>query len=177
MLASATGDGERLAFEAGADVLGKEFVQPFHSTAEDPAILSGKDLPPKHPMNTGTVTKGVLFPFMWKHAGEKFKIREGHVSRYPMSYLDHELAFHFEGGPITCEYEGTTYHVTSGAALGLAPRKADGIWPADNECRSTVPGLFAAGDTLGTMANGTLYGLVSTGMTGSAAAGLTIIPE
>ena len=171
MVAVSTGDGERMAFEAGADLLGKEFPQPMRSTAENPAILRGRKIRPDTPLGDGSVTRGVLFPGQWSSGEEKFEERGEKTSGYMLSYLDHELAFHEVQGPITYSQDGDTYHVTSGAALGMAIRKSDGIWPADYECRTSVPGLYAAGDSLGTMQNGAVYTLVGGSIEGCAATG------
>ena len=53
----------------------------------------------------------------------------------------------------------------------MTVRKSDGIWPEDMECRSCVPGLFAAGDALGTMQNGALYTMPGGSLMGCAATG------
>ena len=48
---------------------------------------------------------------------------------------------------------------TGGASAGLAPHKCEGIWPSDDNCQSNIPGLFAAGDALGSAMGGGTYTL------------------
>ena len=56
-------------------------------------------------------------------------------------------------------------------ALGMSLRKADGLWPADNNCGSSLPGLYAAGDALGNMQNGAVYALPGSAIAGGAVTG------
>lgn len=77
------------------------------------------------------------------------------VSSYMFTYLQSEFSVHAGQGPIM--NRGAKSY--GGAALGMSLRKADGLFPADLECRSSVPGLFEAGDALGNMQNGAAYSL------------------
>lgn len=55
---------------------------------------------------------------------------------------------------------------------GLAHHKAEGIWPRDGSGASTIAGLFAAGDALGSMQCGADYrSLIGLSFTGSAVQG------
>jgi len=49
--------------------------------------------------------------------------------------------------------------LVGGAAAGMSTHSADGIWPVNNntKCASSLPGLYAAGDSLGTMGIGSNY--------------------
>lgn len=169
-VSTCTGDGDRMALEAGADLLGKEFVQPMRASVENPAILGGRALP----AGNGIVPESaasIVLPMRWKHNGDPFTVHRGKQSKYPFSYLDLELETHAGNGPVKAEVEGQELTVVSGGAIGMSVRKADGIWPADHECRSDVPGLFAAGDALGTMQNGALYLLCGGSLSGCAVTG------
>jgi succinate dehydrogenase/fumarate reductase flavoprotein subunit len=53
----------------------------------------------------------------------------------------------------------------------MSLRKADGIWPANTNCASSLPGLYAAGDALGNMQNGAVYALRGSCMAGGAVTG------
>jgi succinate dehydrogenase/fumarate reductase flavoprotein subunit len=53
----------------------------------------------------------------------------------------------------------------------MSLRKADGLWPTNHECASTVPGLYAAGDSLYTIQNGAAYASLGSSMAGSAITG------
>jgi succinate dehydrogenase/fumarate reductase flavoprotein subunit len=61
---------------------------------------------------------------------------------------------------------------TGGASAGLAAHKSEGLWAIDDKCSSTIPGLFAAGDALGSRMCGGLYSLGGGSSSGSAVQGL-----
>jgi succinate dehydrogenase/fumarate reductase flavoprotein subunit len=58
-----------------------------------------------------------------------------------------------------------------GASAGMAIHKAEGLFPADAKCASNIPGLYAAGDSLGSMQNGGIYTQRGSSLAGSAAQG------
>ena len=169
-VASCTGDGDRMAFEAGADLLGKEFSQPMRASAENPVILGGRALPPGNGISpTGAFP--IVADRCWRQEDKPFSPYGGKLSSYPFSYLDLEFETHKGHVPVKTVLDGQELTVVSGGAIGMSVRKADGIWPADQCCRSTVPGLFAAGDALGTMQNGALYMLCGASISGCAVTG------
>jgi len=49
--------------------------------------------------------------------------------------------------------------------------KAEGLFPADGNCASNIPGLYAAGDSLGSMQTGGVYTQVGSSLAGSAVQG------
>jgi succinate dehydrogenase/fumarate reductase flavoprotein subunit len=53
----------------------------------------------------------------------------------------------------------------------MSLRKADGLWPANTQCGSSLPGLYAAGDALGNMQNGAVYALTGSAIAGGAVTG------
>lgn len=155
-----TCDGEAMAYRAGAEILGKEFVDAHYSkdgmpdpvgqrTAGDPppVVGPGPGDPGSGPKDDGGPKRRV------NAAGEVISDRPDSVSGYMFTYLQSEFAVHAGQGPI---YSRGTKSF-GGAALGMSLRKADGLFPADRECRSSLPGLFAAGDALGNMQNGAAY--------------------
>jgi succinate dehydrogenase/fumarate reductase flavoprotein subunit len=58
-----------------------------------------------------------------------------------------------------------------GVSAGMSQHKAEGIFPQDDKCSSNIPGLYAAGDALGSMQNGGIYTQVGSSLAGSAAQG------
>lgn len=58
-----------------------------------------------------------------------------------------------------------------GASAGLAIHKSEGLVPINDRCESTIPGLFAAGDALGSCMAGAIYTQIGSSLAGSAVQG------
>ena len=58
-----------------------------------------------------------------------------------------------------------------GASAGMSIHKAEGLFPADKECATNIAGLYAAGDSLGSMQTGGIYTQVGSSLAGSAVQG------
>ncbi|WP_373236942.1 FAD-binding protein [Cohaesibacter celericrescens] len=58
-----------------------------------------------------------------------------------------------------------------GASAGMAIHKAEGLVPIDDRCASNIPGLYAAGDALGSYMSGGIYTQGGSSLTGSAVQG------
>lgn len=58
-----------------------------------------------------------------------------------------------------------------GASAGMSQHKAEGIFPQDDRCASNIAGLYAAGDSLGSMQCGGIYTQTGSSLVGSAAQG------
>ncbi len=173
-----TCDGEAMAYRAGAEILGKEFVDAHYSKDGMPDPVGQRtagDAPPVTGPGPGDPRTGGGDggPKLRRNAlGDVISDRPDNVSGYMFTYLQSEFAVHAGEGPILNRGAKSF----GGAALGMSLRKADGLFPADHECRSSVPGLFAAGDALGNMQNGAAYSLGGSSICGGTVTG-TIAAE
>lgn len=151
-----TCDGEAMAYRAGAEILGKEFVDAHYSKEgmPDPVAQRTAGDPPPVTVPRPGAAEGDGGPKLRRNGlGVVISDRPDSVSGYMFTYLQSEFAVHAGQGPIYSRGAKSF----GGAALGMSLRKADGLFPADRECRSSLPGLFAAGDALGNMQNGAAY--------------------
>jgi succinate dehydrogenase/fumarate reductase flavoprotein subunit len=73
------------------------------------------------------------------------------------------------GGPPSGN--GTAPVMMGGASAGMSIHKAEGLFPANGKCASNIPGLYAAGDALGSMQSGGVYTQVGSSLAGSAVQG------
>ncbi|BHH84500.1 FAD-dependent oxidoreductase [Desulforhopalus sp. 52FAK] len=58
-----------------------------------------------------------------------------------------------------------------GASAGMAIHKAEGLVPINEKCESNIPGLYAAGDALGSYMAGAIYTQIGSSLAGSAVQG------
>ncbi|MDK2973156.1 MAG: hypothetical protein PWP23_2911 [Candidatus Sumerlaeota bacterium] len=72
------------------------------------------------------------------------------------------------GGPPGGGMAGSTM---GGASAGMAIHKAEGLVPVDDRCASNIPGLYAAGDALGSYMSGGIYTQIGSSLAGSAVQG------
>lgn len=178
-IATDTGDGEAMAFRAGAELTGKEFIEPMRYTPSVSNVLGRRGMDPKHEEELVNVTDrapGIVpLSSLRRYDGTPVKERSGKQSGYPMTYLDLEFEGHEGRGPFS-GYAGTPdrkipVEVVSGATLGMGTRKGDGLWPKGGNCASSLPGLYAAGDALGTLQDGAVYSTGGGSLCGCAVTG------
>lgn len=165
-----TCDGEAMAYRAGAEILGKEFVDAHYSKEgmPDPVAQRTAGDPPPVTVPRPGAAEGDGGPKLRRNGlGDVISDRPDSVSGYMFTYLQSEFAVHAGQGPIYSRGAKSF----GGAALGMSLRKADGLFPADRECRSSLPGLFAAGDALGNMQNGAAYSTGGGSIEGGAVTG------
>ncbi|MBU0945880.1 MAG: FAD-binding protein [Proteobacteria bacterium] len=70
------------------------------------------------------------------------------------------------GGP-----PGMSGSPVGGSSAGMAIHKSEGLVPINDKCESTIPGLYAAGDALGSYMAGAIYTQVGSSLAGSAVQG------
>ncbi len=61
--------------------------------------------------------------------------------------------------------------VVGGSSAGMAIHKAEGLVPINDQCESNIPGLYAAGDALGSYMAGAIYTQIGSSLAGSAVQG------
>lgn len=71
-----------------------------------------------------------------------------------------------EGGP-----PGMGGSIVGGSSAGMAIHKSEGLVPINDQCESTIPGLYAAGDALGSYMAGAIYTQIGSSLAGSAVQG------
>jgi len=155
-----TADGEAMAYRVGASITGKEFIDAHNTQMENPMFsnfvkrLSG----PKNPPPGGG------------DGGPKNAYGEPVPDIGTLS-LNNEFEIHQGKGPIKRKGPGgKEMTIAGGVSAGLCSHKTEGIWPKSIECDTEVEGLFAAGDSLGTMQVGARY-IPGVSLAGSAVTG------
>ncbi|GAG30739.1 unnamed protein product, partial [marine sediment metagenome] len=89
------------------------------------------------------------------------------------NYMELEFEAHAGRAPVfsrTPEDPDLTPRV-GGAALGMSVHTAEGLWPINTKCATTVPGLYAAGDSCCTMQVGSVYPGVGYALCGASVTG------
>ena len=66
---------------------------------------------------------------------------------------------------------GSPPRPVGGVSAGMSQHKAEGLFPQDDKCSSNIPGLYAAGDSLGSMQSRGIYTQIGGSLAGSAAQG------
>ncbi len=167
-ISNLTADGDVMAYRAGAEITGKEFPDPHCTALDYPAYIgpiflkrpSGNPPPAPHYTNAeGTEIDGITF-----HMGSEF---EAHAGRAPITGRVYSSLPSPDGGLMPSQ----PVEFCSGASGGLSAHKAEGIWAVGTEGKTGVPGLYAAGDSLGTMLSGAAYSAIGIALTGSAVMG------
>lgn len=148
-----TSDGDAMAYHAGAEITGKEFVDPHNTSSEFPAHFG-------HIMKNGRP----IFGKLTNAEGDE-------VKSIGTLFLNLEFEAHGGRAPLTLDAPDIKLTRIGGGSSGMSVHKSEGIWPADTNCSTSIPGLFAAGDALGTMQSGSVYAAIGMALSGSAVTG------
>jgi succinate dehydrogenase/fumarate reductase flavoprotein subunit len=161
-----------MAYRAGAEIIGNEFLD-THSTWADYPVYG---LPGASRGRRGKLQEA------WRRMrrrivnAEEDELFLGGRSYYPS--LDFEA--HAGRAPIFMEMNVDTakqlgvdhrIRVLGGAASGMSIHTAEGIWSINTKCAANLPGLYAAGDSLGTMQVGAVYSGVGFALAGASVTG------
>ncbi len=194
-----THDGTVMAYDIGAKVTGKEWNDGHSGQAANPAACfdGWHGMFERKPGTTGVEVHHDLGVDMNYRAymaggplvgGPHAMDRSGHVAGGP--YRPAEFDRVDRGGPPgggppkgsppaagpRAKGEGGPPHVgrgssVGGSSAGMAIHKAEGLVPINDKCESTVPGLYAAGDALGSYLSGGIYTQIGSSLAGSAVQG------
>jgi succinate dehydrogenase/fumarate reductase flavoprotein subunit len=151
-----TADGDAMAYRVGASITGKEFVDAHTSQMGFNYIKKLSE--PKNPPPGGG-------------AGGPENAEGEPVPNIGTLSLNNEFEIHQGKGPIKGKGPGGQENIiVGGASAGLCSHKTEGIWPRSIACDTEIEGLFAAGDSLGTMQVGARY-IPGISLAGSAVTG------
>ena len=157
-IASLTSDGDAMAYRAGATIGGKEFSDPHACPADRAGMMAFGRF--GRPGDDGRPRFG---PIVNAEGDE--------VPRAGTLFLDLEFEAHAGRAPLTMQLEDGDVPVVGGGASGMGVHKTEGVWPAGLDCSSGVPGLYAAGDALGTMQSGATYAAIGQSIANCAVTG------
>lgn len=170
-----TGDGEAMAYRVGAEITGKEWNDCHPSRAEFPAWQWS----PRKNLSTSKKDDFGGLPSKVNAEGDLFAdgqsvtlyiedVHEADAGRAPVYWQFgsgtadyHGLVAGPEGLPrkqldLDAEQEGKVRMVV-GSSLGMSVHNTEGIWPINTKCATSIPGLYAAGDSLGARPAGARY--------------------
>jgi succinate dehydrogenase/fumarate reductase flavoprotein subunit len=172
-----TGDGEGMAYRAGAEITGKEFPTTFPTLASYPLwgrstwayihlfprlTTDGSGTPTVPPFESGAEGSRREWALSWEflvHAGKGPIIWDlGSASDEEIKRAQREAA---NSGFGSAEHERIGLDLNrrgkfavSGGPAGYSQAGQAGVWVHDTKCTTSLPGLYAAGDCGGIRYNG-----------------------
>ena len=185
-----THDGTVMAYEIGAKVTGKEWNDGHLAKLKNPADVFGQwGRTLQHPPGiTGIDVRhdlGVDLNYGVYIKGPEQKEPAGRPGRPPFGERVaggpfRPKGFDRKGPPPRGEGPGKGGHdgppgmggmPSGGASAGMSIHKAEGLVPVNAHGASNIPGLYAAGDALGSHMAGAIYTQVGSSLAGSAVQG------
>jgi succinate dehydrogenase/fumarate reductase flavoprotein subunit len=196
-LGDLTHDGTAMAYRIGAKVTGKEWNDGHTTRTDHPAATfdTWGDMIERVPSNNGVEVHHDLGvdlkyqAFMWGNpvaggpgsqqgdevqevAGGPYVAEEFHGRGAPPGESDGPPTGAGEGGARGAPPPGFAPSANiGGASAGMAIHESEGLVPFDDRCASNIPGLYAAGDALGSHTAGGIYTQVGSSLAGSAVQG------
>lgn len=194
-LGDLTHDGTIMAYNIGAKVTGKEWNDGHPGKAKDSADSFGnwRDMFERTPGTTGVEVRhdlGMDLNYKAYISGNSVKMGppgsiQDNISGGP--YVPKEFAKGGPGGPGGENGRppgpppgkdgennlppGMNPDAVGGSTAGLAIHKSEGLVPINEDCESTIKGLYAAGDALGSHMAGGIYTQIGSSLAGSAVQG------
>jgi len=179
-----TSDAEAMAYRAGAEITGKEFMwgsEPAlrsvikeREQADKKRVKSSVDVWARFPAFRAGLSGAMVNPVINAEGGPVIMAAwEAHCGRAPL-YVDldaftpeqKEWNRHFFERMETAEPDKIGLDIFKGGKLKYSAGRLEvaqsfpggsGIWPVNTKCATALPGLYAAGDSCATMLSGASY--------------------
>lgn len=190
-----THDGTIMAYKIGAKVTGKEWNDGHPGKAKNPAACydGWGDMFDQKPSTTSVEIRhdlGVDMNYMAYRNGGSGQMgppgmgnQKNEVKGGP--YRPEEFSERRPDGPQPGSNErkrpprkkgdgappGMGGAIVGGSSAGMAIHKSEGLVPINDQCESNIPGLYAAGDALGSYMAGAIYTQIGSSLAGSAVQG------
>jgi succinate dehydrogenase/fumarate reductase flavoprotein subunit len=183
-----THDGSIMAYNIGAKITGKEWNDGHPGSVKNAADTFGNwhGMFEEKPSTTSVEVHhdlGVDLNYMAYTSGNSVKMGPGMMSStkiaggpYTPAEFQREEGSPRRGGDEKAPKKGErppgmSNNPVGGSSAGLAIHKSEGLVPINDKCESTIKGLYAAGDALGSHMSGGIYTQIGSSLAGSAVQG------